>query len=60
MAHATSFTGLQAAAPSLFRQALNLFRQRLAESRARTPMRVEPNGCSDRHLADADPVACCR
>lgn len=54
MAHATSFTTptTTAAAPALFRQAMNLFRQRVAEHKTRSRLRAELNSYSDRHLAD--------
>ncbi len=53
MAHATSFTSSSTTtSPALFRQAMNLFRQRVAEYQARGRMRAELNSYSDRHLAD--------
>ena len=54
MAHATSFTGSSTTTtvPALFRQTMNLFRQRVAEHRTRARMRAELNSYSDRHLAE--------
>lgn len=54
MAHAASFTtsSTASAGPALFRQSMNLFRQRVAEYKTRARMRTELNSYSDRHLAD--------
>ncbi len=54
MAHAASFTTSSTAStgPALFRQSINLFRQRVAEYKTRARMRTELNSYSDRHLAD--------
>ena len=54
MAHATSFTtsSTVSASPALFRQSINLFRQRVAEYKTRARMRTELNNYSDRHLSD--------
>ncbi len=54
MSYTTSFTSPSptAAAPALFRQTMNLFRQRIAEHKDRVRMRTELNSYSDRHLAD--------
>ena len=54
MAYATSFTTSSTAStrPALFRQSMNLFRQRIAEYRTRARMRTELNSYSDRHLSD--------
>ena len=53
MAYATSFgTSSSATGASLFRQAMNLFRQRIAEHKERARLRTELNSYSDRHLAD--------
>ena len=53
MAYATSFSSSSGTtSPALFRQAMNLLRQRVAERRERARMRDELNSYSDRHLAD--------
>ncbi len=54
MAHITTFTSSSSTTTglTLFRQAMNLFRQRVAEHKTRARMRTELNSYSDRHLAD--------
>ncbi len=54
MAHAASFTtsSTVSTGPALFRQSMNLFRQRVTEYKTRARMRTELNSYSDRHLAD--------
>ena len=53
MATATSFNSSSSTtSPALFRQALALLRQRIAEHKERARLRNELNSYSDRHLAD--------
>ena len=53
MAYATSFSSTSGTtAPALFRQSMNLVRQRIAEHKERARLRNELNSYSDRHLAD--------
>ncbi len=53
MAYATSFSSTSGTtSPALFRQSMNLLRQRIAEHKERVRLRNELNSYSDRHLAD--------
>ncbi len=53
MAYATSSSSASGStSPALFRQSMNLLRQRFAEHKERARIRNELNSYSDRHLAD--------